>query len=455
LVLDSSGNLYGTTGFGGSKDAGTVFKLDFVGTETLLHSFTGSPDGASPYAEVVLDADGNLYGTAHAGGIFFGTELCPTLGCGVLFKVDSSGTETVLASFDGVHGEGPGSLVLDSSGNLYGTTGFGGSKSWGTVFKWDTAGRYTELYNFSGGVDGGVPSDILLDGTENLYGTTSSGGIPACNDVGCGTLFKIDLLGPADFLLEVSRFGNGSGRLTSNPPGIDCPGSCFAFFNNGTTVTLTPRAAAGSTFAGWSGDCSGTGTCSLIINSAKFVYEAFLLDFSLSASTITPSTVGPGASSTSTVNVDAGASGFSDSVALSCSIQPLPALAPTCSINPSSTTSGNSATLTVRTTAPMSGAIPPSGGRFGLSYAVWLLFGLIAARVHLGQERYGKAKITAVVLACLLFAGLVFQVACGGDSRTNGGDSRGTPAGAYTITVNGVDSTGFLKHSATTTLTVQ
>ena len=97
LVRDAVGNLYGTTGSGGSSGFGVVFKLNKKGTETVMHSFTGGADGEYPYAELVRDAKGNLYGSTAGGG---GTG-CGGFGCGVVFKVNKKGTETVLYSFTG------------------------------------------------------------------------------------------------------------------------------------------------------------------------------------------------------------------------------------------------------------------------------------------------------------------------------------------------------------------
>jgi uncharacterized repeat protein (TIGR03803 family) len=94
LVMDSAGNLYGTTINGGASGAGVVFKLDIKGAETVLYSFTGGADGAHPYAGLIRDPEGNMYGTTFEGG----APGCGSLGCGVVFKLDPAGTETVLPS---------------------------------------------------------------------------------------------------------------------------------------------------------------------------------------------------------------------------------------------------------------------------------------------------------------------------------------------------------------------
>jgi uncharacterized repeat protein (TIGR03803 family) len=132
LILDAAGNLYGTAFQGGLfGDGGAVFELDAAGKETILHSFNpASGDGGIPYAGLLRDAAGNLYGTTSTGGDFFG---------GTIFEVDASGNETVLYSFTGgTDGYSPeGGLVEDAAGNFYGTAFQGGDLFCfcGTVFK--------------------------------------------------------------------------------------------------------------------------------------------------------------------------------------------------------------------------------------------------------------------------------------------------------------------------------
>jgi uncharacterized repeat protein (TIGR03803 family) len=181
LIRDAQGNLYGTTSFGGAYgNNGTVFKLDSAGTETVLHSFTGSLDGAYPLADLIRDAQGNLYGTTDLGGVS---------GYGSVFKLDSTGSLTVLHSFaGGADGANPSSgMINDPQGNLYGTTYAGGVYSYGTVFKLTPTGVETVLYSFAGNPDGSNPSGGLVrDAQGNLYGTTSFGGAYYY-----GTVFKL------------------------------------------------------------------------------------------------------------------------------------------------------------------------------------------------------------------------------------------------------------------------
>jgi uncharacterized repeat protein (TIGR03803 family) len=195
VIRDASGNLYGTTALGGGDDDGVVFKLDKAGNETVLHTFTGT-DGSSPQAPLVRDAAGNLYGTTTAGGAY--DE-------GTVFKLDKTGNETLLYSFTGgADGRDPffGSLLRDAAGDLYGTTWEGGdstcpngSLGCGVVFKLDRTGKETVLYTFTGGADGSEPlAGLVRDAAGNFYGTASAGGAdgaPHC-EFGCGAVFKLD-----------------------------------------------------------------------------------------------------------------------------------------------------------------------------------------------------------------------------------------------------------------------
>jgi len=213
LVQDAQGNLYGTTYQGGdlacAYGCGTVFKVDTTGKETVLYSFKGGTDGANPYAGLVRDAQGNLYGTTEGGG-----DACNPYVCGTVFKVDTTGKETVLYSFTGYpeDGQSPrGGLVLGAQGNLYGATAGGGAFGQGTVFEVDMTGNEIVLYHFTGtGGDGARPvAGLVLDAQGNLYGTTASAGDPACAlnpPNGCGTVFKLDTRGNETVLYSFTAY---------------------------------------------------------------------------------------------------------------------------------------------------------------------------------------------------------------------------------------------------------
>jgi len=235
VVFDKLGNLYGTTSAGGtvcpSPGCGIVFEVsppnqkDGAWTESVIYAFKGVQgglgDGFTPVGGLIIDQEGNLYGTTSLGGdgpcVLFGS---PT-GCGTVFKVappsqkGGKWTETILYNFqggtDGYFSWGD--LVLDSYGNLYGATQFGGGRgnicnlyfggNCGTVFKLtpptQKGGKWTEkiLHSFAAGTDGANPNGYLaLDGNGAVYGLTNAGGNQNCNygsgQVGCGTAFKLN-----------------------------------------------------------------------------------------------------------------------------------------------------------------------------------------------------------------------------------------------------------------------
>jgi uncharacterized repeat protein (TIGR03803 family) len=205
VIRDWEGNLYGTAVGGGEAGAGVVFKIDKSGNESVLYSFTGGADGANPYGELVRDWKGNFYGTTNGGG---------ASGAGVVFKIDKSGNESVLYSFTGgADGGYPlAGVILDSKGILYGTTNGGGASNAGVVFKVDTSGNETVLYSFTGGDDGGYPLWVVLarDGAGNLFGTTSGGGAS-----GAGVVFKVDTSGNETVLHSFTGGDDGGNPFVS------------------------------------------------------------------------------------------------------------------------------------------------------------------------------------------------------------------------------------------------
>jgi uncharacterized repeat protein (TIGR03803 family) len=184
VVLDQEGNLYGTTYSGGAFGYGTLFKVTQSGKETVFHSFEpNGTDGFSPGAGGTLNSKGNLYGATPLGG---------AIGAGMVFEVTSSGTETVLHSLAGTDGIGPqGNVVFDSKGNLYTTAYTGGALGLGSVFEVTPSGVSTVLHSFQNkGTDGNFPfAGVVLDDKGNLYGTTLNGG--SATGAGCGAIYKI------------------------------------------------------------------------------------------------------------------------------------------------------------------------------------------------------------------------------------------------------------------------
>ena len=192
LVMDSVGNLYGTSVQGGTYGGGTVFQVTPAGVHTVLYDFTGGADGGEPYKGVTLDTQGNLYGTAVTGG----GGSCEG-GCGVAFKLSNSGgvwTQTVIHTFTGgKDGSGPGSPVaIDKQGNVYGTTPTGGANGMGVVYQLrpGATGGWTlrVIHTFTGGSDGGggSASRLMIDAAGNLYGVCTVGGAN-----GFGTVYKM------------------------------------------------------------------------------------------------------------------------------------------------------------------------------------------------------------------------------------------------------------------------
>ena len=255
LIRDPEGNVYGTTFYGGSSGKGVVFKLDPAGKETVLHSFTGGADGGYPQAGLIRDSEGNLYGTTTSGGLSGGAcvgYLSAT--CGVVFKLDPAGNETVLHSFAGFPTDGSNpaaALIRDSEGNLYGTTVQGGFTAClnicGVVFKLDPSGKETILHSFTGGADGAEPeTGLIRDSEGNLYGTTNLGGDHGriCRGfdgppLGCGVVFRLDPSGKEKVLYNFAGLADGKG-----PSGLirDSAGNLY-----GTTYAANGSASGGGT----------------------------------------------------------------------------------------------------------------------------------------------------------------------------------------------------------------
>lgn len=199
IVMDASGAFFGTTAYGGANNYGTVFEVNAAGAGKILHSFSGGSDGAIPNGGLIRDKAGNLYGTAYTGG---------AAGLGIVFKLTSAGAYSVLYSFpDNAHGAHPNAaLALDHTGNLLGTTQYGGAANRGTVFRLDPSGNQAVLYSFTGMPDGAYPqSQLALAPSGAIYGTTTEGG--ASNN---GTVFELTTTGTETILHNFGGPPDGS-----------------------------------------------------------------------------------------------------------------------------------------------------------------------------------------------------------------------------------------------------
>jgi uncharacterized repeat protein (TIGR03803 family) len=222
LIRDNAGNFYGTTQSGGTSFQGVVFKLDSSGNETVLYSFTGGSDGGIPIGRLVASG-GSFYGITASGGD-------PTCLCGTVFKLDSSGKLTVLHAFmggsDGSQNEAQPELGLVLiNGNFYGAASFGGvsgcdgALGCGVIFKVTPPATESVLYRFTAQADGGFPQDLIRDQAGNLYGETG-GSYMAGN---AGTIFKMDTAGNLTTLFTFPGGTTGSSprwRLTRATNGV-------------------------------------------------------------------------------------------------------------------------------------------------------------------------------------------------------------------------------------------
>jgi len=266
LLRDSAGNLYGTTGAGGTSHAGIVYKIDTTGHETVLHNFTGGLDGGSPYAGLVADDQGNLYGTAPSGGSFGG---------GVVFKLDPAGNETVLYNFawyplDG--GAFPwGGVIRDSEGKLFGTTWFSGANNAGVVYRIDpTTQTEKVLYTFTGGSDGyGPNAGLARDSAGNLYGTTQGGG-----SAGLGVVYKVNAAGFETVLHNFTGGADGAGPWTGVV--VDPSGNVYGSAGGGTgnagVVFKLDPAGTETLLHTFTGGADGGGPNALTLDSAGNIY---------------------------------------------------------------------------------------------------------------------------------------------------------------------------------------
>ncbi len=243
VVFDSAGNFYGATLLGGANGNGAVYEAKRSGktwTESVIYSFTGGSDAINPVATVSLDVQGNLYGTAPAGGAFSNGAVYK------LSRSNSGWTESVLYSFQGGNdGANPvGGVILDKAGNLYGTTFDGGINGGGTVYELSPSNSgwtFTVLYSFVGGY-GGPYNKLTFDTKGNLYGFTNSEGA-----YGFGEIFKLTPGNGTWTLTDLYDFpGGAEGGFPYGSVAVDSTGDVFGTAviggsnNQGIIFEITP-----------------------------------------------------------------------------------------------------------------------------------------------------------------------------------------------------------------------
>ncbi len=257
LIIDQSGNLYGTTSVGGAHGWGAVFELTPKSggwTESVLYSFTGGADGKAAFASLIFDGSGNLYSTTWNGG----RSDCGG-GCGVVFKLapTSNGwNESVLYSFGPNGQNSDAGLIFDGAGNLYGVTWYAGAYGWGVVFKLspNSDGSWTEsvLYPFKGYKDGAHPRARLnLDSAGNLYGTTANEYAS-----GSGTVFQLVPNSDGTWTKHtLHQFtGGNDGASPRTDLTFDSAGNLYGVaydggaYGSGTVFKLAPTSTGGWTF---------------------------------------------------------------------------------------------------------------------------------------------------------------------------------------------------------------
>jgi uncharacterized repeat protein (TIGR03803 family) len=237
VIRDAQGNLYGTTFWGGAHNFGTVFMITPQGSENVLYSFRDQEDGATPFAGLLRDGAGNLYGVTQANN-------------GTVFKLDPDGNLTTLHTFGGA-GDGSypyAGLVMDRAGALFGTTVAGGISNQGTVYKIAPDGTETVVHEFAGGSDGiGPEAALIIDRAGNLYGMTTYGGYDGndyCGSGGCGTVFKVTPQGKESVLYAF--LGDKDGLFPTGTVARDKQGNLYGMtqqggaYSNGEIFKLAP-----------------------------------------------------------------------------------------------------------------------------------------------------------------------------------------------------------------------
>jgi uncharacterized repeat protein (TIGR03803 family) len=302
---DGSGNFYGNTAGGGASGAGTVFMVTPGGSQTVLHSFGAGADATGPAAPLIQASDGNLYGATSSGGAYGG---------GAIYKVTTSGTESIVHSFSGCafgtcgvagsdDGNSPGFIIQASDGNFYGTTAFGGTYRQGAVFRITPSGTESVLYSFAGcsssncgiagSTDGVYPYTLLQGSDGNIYGTTLGGGAYP-NTIG-GTVFQLTLAGEEKTLYSFSGCFAGACGIAGSTDGAspavglvqDAAGNLYGVlsgggaYGQGAIFKLTPAGQESVLYSfsgggGMPGSADGGDPYGLVLGNDGNLYGAAL-----------------------------------------------------------------------------------------------------------------------------------------------------------------------------------
>ena len=484
IALDNSGNAYagGLTSstdfptknplqtYPGGTHNGFVTKLNPSGNALVFSTYLGLGGATSDSVNAVaLDPSDNVYvtGTASGAGLHTTTGAFQITNGGLsdafVTVINAAGTGYVYSTFLGGSGNDVGNgIAVDSLGNAYitgltesanfplqsplpGQGAFGGGASNAFVTKLNPTGTAPLVYStYLGGSQADFGASIAVDGSNNAYvtGQTNSPNFPTMGATQSALKGGIDA-----FVSEINSTGSAlafstylGGSLDEDVGGsfgaiaVDSAGANI--YVTGNTVSTDFPTHGTPPYTG--GNANGGLADAFVV---KYTQSSAAQTFSLAATALSPTSVSPGGSSTSTVTVTS-ATGFSGSVTITCAVSPAPALAPTCGA--ASATAAAPATLTVSTT-PVTALLrhPANGRSSGLFYAMFLpVGGMALLGLGFGSAGSRRKKLFGCLLLGLLLSGLILMPACGGSSGGGGGGhgSPGTPAGTYTITVSGTAS---------------
>jgi Divergent InlB B-repeat domain/Abnormal spindle-like microcephaly-assoc'd, ASPM-SPD-2-Hydin len=440
---------FGAQAVGASSDPQTLFLTN--SSPNVLNLSNVGPSGSNA-------ADFTISGNSC------GPNVQPSDSCSleVTFKPQASGNRAANLNFtdDGACSPQQVSLAGGSSAGPFQVSIRSSGTGSGNVVS-DPAGISCGSSGSSCAGSFATGTSITLIATPDQNSIFAGWGLACSGKRSCNLDMKADKQVMATFtalpVLTVAPNDNGSGHITSSPAGIDCGGTCSAGFNFGAVVTLTAVPDAGSSFGGWGGGgCTGTGPCTVTMNADTSVSAAFTKpDFTADVASPTPASISAGQSATSILTFTP-IHEFTGAVSLSCGVQPMPTLAPTCSLVPASLTVPPSglvqAKLTMKTTAPTTTTA------FGFHetgwYAFWVpLPGFFVLGMLAFRPRKRKKNLAAWLVLLAVLGGVASQGACGGGGTSQQVTQQpGTPANTYTFTVTA--TSGAIQHQVQIPLTV-